>query len=89
MTQHIPSETIVALVERALNSPRGIEIPFNTPGAAIHWRQRYYKVRASMTKQDPSTEWRTLSAYIPPEKPTVVQLLPTDSQINMMEVRDL
>jgi hypothetical protein len=86
---HVPSEVILQLVARALNTERGIKIPFSTPGAATHWRQRYYKVRAKVLKDDPTSEWRTLSSIIDPENPNNVLLIPTDSQINLMEVTEL
>jgi hypothetical protein len=89
MSSNIPSETIIELVRRALNSPKGIEIPFSSPGQATHWRQRYYKVRTRVTKDNTNAEWLTLSAYIPPENPNVVQLIPTDAHIDMMQVREL
>lgn len=33
------------LLDQALDSKAGIRITFDTPGAAIHFRQRCYKVR--------------------------------------------
>ena len=89
MSSNIPSETIIELVRRALNSPKGIEIPFSSPGQATHWRQRYYKVRTRVMQGGANTEWGTISAYIPPENPSVVQLIPTDAHIDMMQVREL
>lgn len=88
-SQHIPSEAIYKIVSRALNSERGISIPFKSPGEAIYWRQRYYKCRATILKQDPTSDWRTLSAFIPHDNKCVVHLVPTDSQINMEEITDL
>ena len=89
MSAHLPSETIHLIVEKALNSPRGIEIPFETPGDAIYWRQRYYKVRALILKKNPESDWRTMSSYIPKDKPNVVRIVPTDSQINIEEITEL
>jgi hypothetical protein len=89
MTEHIPSEVIVELVYRALRSEKGIRIPFKSPGAATYWRQRYYKVRAKILRADPTSEWRTISSLIDTENPCNVLLVPTDSQINMMEVTEI
>lgn len=90
MRDNIPSEAMIAIVNRALNSPNGIELPpFATPGAAIHWRQRYYKVRARLVKNDPAHEWRTMSCVIPSDRPNIVQLRPADTFIDEEGIKEL
>lgn len=82
MLAPILSEAMTSLVQRALNSERGIRIQFPEKGAAINWRQRYYRVRDGVVKKDPASEWRTLTCVIEEEGGKVwVKLLPSDAQL--------
>lgn len=58
----VPSEAIVEIAARALNTTKGIAIgPFPTEGDAIYWAQRFNTVKATQVRNNPQHEWRTLS----------------------------
>jgi hypothetical protein len=70
-------EDLVPVLERALEAERGIRIDAKTPGAAIHFRQRLYKLRSLSREQsldvyapgDPqrgTSAWDNLSIEITP-----------------------
>lgn len=85
------SEAMVQLTSRALNSEYGIGILFPTHGAAVNWRQRYYRVRAREIARG-NTEWQTLTAVI--GKPRAdgqceLMLCPSDAHLLQYEIREL
>jgi hypothetical protein len=84
----IPSEAIVELVRRALNSPKGIRIDCESAGQAINLHQRYNTVRASIIKRDAESEWRTMQMR---REENVIFLEPVDAHIlrlNISEIED-
>lgn len=76
MAEPVTSIAITKLVNRALNSERGVRVHFPTRGLALNWRQRYYAVRREMVRKDPNTEWRVLSCTSPRER-TLETLCPS------------
>jgi hypothetical protein len=85
------SEAMIAIVSRALNSPRGISIAFPSEGAAINWRQRYYTIRKGVVKADPASEWRTLTCVVHEAEPGKfhILLVPSDEQVLQYDITEL
>jgi hypothetical protein len=86
MNNDVPSETMIALVTRALNTENGLEIQFPSDGAATHWRQRYYKVRARILREQPDSDWRSLTCL---KVGTCLRLVPVDSQLKEYVITEL
>ncbi len=83
----LPSEAIVEVATRALNSPKGIAIgPFETEGQAIYWNQRFNAVKAKMIKNHPNHEWRTLTCRRVGAK---VLLEPMDAHILDLPIEEI
>jgi hypothetical protein len=82
----IPSEAIVELVRRALNSPRGLRIECESTGQAIYIHQRYNTVRSEIVKRDPDSEWRTLQMR---REENVLFLEPVDAHILRLNISEL
>ena len=80
------SPAILEIVNRALNSEKGISIDFEVEGKAIHWLQRYYTVRAGVLRKDPASEWRLLSGRREGSK---IFLEPLDQHVLSMKIEDL
>lgn len=86
MRKVIPSEAIVALVTRALNSTNGIKITCESEGQAIYIHQRYNTVRSDIVKRDPESEWRTLQMR---REGATLLLEPVDSHILRLQIDEL
>lgn len=82
----IPSEAIIALMTRALNSPNGIKIECESSGQAVHIHQRYNTVRAAMTKQDPNHEWRTMQMR---RDGATLLIEPTDAHLLRLKITEI
>lgn len=97
MAEPIVSEAMLRLVTKALNTEKGIRIEFPSYGAAVNYRQRYYKVRARVLKQQPDSDWNTLSCIIEnavqakrePEKPCWLMFIPVDAQVDNFKVEEI
>jgi hypothetical protein len=84
------SEAMIQIVSRALNSPRGISIAFPSEGAAINWRQRYYTIRKGVVKNDPASEWRTLTCVVhESDGKYFILLVPSDEQVLQYDITEL
>ena len=82
----VPSEAIIEIATRALNTPRGISIEFPTEGAAIYWSQRFNTVKAKQIKGDPAHEWRTLSCR---REGNLVLIQPADAYVLDLPIKDI
>lgn len=80
------SAAIIEIVDRALNSPKGISIDFVEEGKAIHWLQRYHTVRSGVVKRDPGSEWRTLTGR---RVGSVIFLEPLDQHVLSLEIKEI
>jgi hypothetical protein len=82
----IPSEAMRQVVQRALNSPNGIKIEFNTEGEAINFHQRYNAVRSNEVRRDPQSEWRTFQMR---RTGTTLFLEPTDQHVLRLKITEI
>lgn len=90
MSAPVTSEAMNAIVQRAINTERGIRIEFPSHGSAVNWRQRYYSVRASVVKKDPQSEWRTLTCVLEEKDGKVwVKLIPNDAHVLDYKIEEL
>lgn len=86
MKKIIPSEAIVQLVNRAMNSPNGIRITCESEGQAINFLQRYNSVRSEVVKKDGASEWRTFQMR---REDNVLFLEPADAHILRLQIDEL
>lgn len=86
MPEPVYSEAMQQIVSRALNTEKGIRIEFPTNGAAVNFRQRYYKVRARLLKQHPDSDWRNLSCVI---EGNFLLFIPTDAQVLHYKIEEI
>jgi hypothetical protein len=82
----IPSEAIITLVNRALNTPNGIRITCESEGQAVNIHQRYNTVRSTIVARDRESEWRTLQMR---REGAVLMLEPVDSHILRLQIDEL
>lgn len=83
----LPSEAIIEVATRALNSPKGIAIgPFESEGQAIYWAQRFNAVKAKQIKGNPNHEWRTITCKRVGAK---VLLQPVDAHILDLSIEEI
>lgn len=82
----VVSEAIMAVVQRAINSPAGISIEFPTVGAAIHFHQRYNNVRKHVVQGKPDHEWRTIGAT---RQENILFLRPIDEELKELKITEL
>lgn len=82
----ITSEAMADIVRRALNSPRGIKIEFETEGAAINFHQRYNSVRRNEVRRDPASEWRTMQMR---RVGMTLFLEPADSHVLKLKIEEI
>lgn len=82
----IPSEAMRQIVLRALNSPRGIKIEFDSEGAAIRFHQRYNSVRSNEVRRDPQSEWRTMQMR---REAATVFLEPVDQHVLRLRITEI
>jgi hypothetical protein len=82
----IPSEAMRQIVVRALNSPHGIKIEFESAGDAIKFHQRYNSVRSNEVRRDGASEWRTLQMR---RDGTTLYLEPVDQHILRLKISEI
>ena len=88
-TMPIPEE-ITQLVARVLSSEAGVRLgPFASSGAAVHFRQRFYRFRASILRTDPDSEWSQINVSIDADDARCLLFRPADQSLRGIPITDL